>query len=257
MAELVDMDDSISEIDAVEAQIEQPKVEVVDEDDGIPDHLKTRLKGKTRADIAQLVAEQEKMISRQGQEVGEIRKLADELLKQQLTKKQEVEQPKEVDFFENPQEAIRQAVESNPKVTSAQEYMLRVQQEQARQFLASKHPDFTQVVQDAEFAEWVKSSKVRTKLYQDAEAFDVDAADELLSTFKQLKAFKTPKVDPVEVEARKKVVSTASVDTSGTSESSKKTFRRADLIRLKLSDPRRYEAMQEDIDRAYQEGRVK
>jgi hypothetical protein len=49
----------------------------------------------------------------------------------------------------------------------------------------------------------------------------------------------------------------AGVDTGGTGESSKKIYRRADLIQLKLRDPDRYEQLQPEIMAAYAEGRVR
>ena len=49
----------------------------------------------------------------------------------------------------------------------------------------------------------------------------------------------------------------ATVDVGGAGESSRKVYRRADLIKLKLTDPSRYEALQDDILAAYAEGRVK
>jgi hypothetical protein len=49
----------------------------------------------------------------------------------------------------------------------------------------------------------------------------------------------------------------AAVDTGGTGESGKKIYRRADLIRLKMTDPNRYDALSDEIMAAYQEGRVK
>jgi hypothetical protein len=49
----------------------------------------------------------------------------------------------------------------------------------------------------------------------------------------------------------------AAVDVGGSGESSKKVYRRADLIRLKMTDPSRYEALQPEIMAAYAENRVK
>ena len=48
-----------------------------------------------------------------------------------------------------------------------------------------------------------------------------------------------------------------SVDVGGSGESSKRVYRRADLIRLKMTDPSRYEALSDEIMQAYAEGRVK
>jgi len=41
------------------------------------------------------------------------------------------------------------------------------------------------------------------------------------------------------------------------SKGSGKTYRRADLIRLKIQDPAKYESMESEIFKAYSEGRVK
>jgi hypothetical protein len=49
----------------------------------------------------------------------------------------------------------------------------------------------------------------------------------------------------------------AQVDVGGSGESSKRVYRRADLIRLKMTDPARYEALNDEILSAYAEGRVK
>jgi hypothetical protein len=49
----------------------------------------------------------------------------------------------------------------------------------------------------------------------------------------------------------------ASVDVGGTGESSAKIYRRADLIRLMMTDPARYEERQPEIMKAYAEGRVR
>jgi hypothetical protein len=131
----------------------------------------------------------------------------------------------------------------------------------AQQKLAQMHPDFGQIVQDAEFAKWVGESKKRVQMFREAEAYDLDSADELLSTFKQLKGVKQRQtvaaVSETEKAARKQTMQAASVETGGTGESTRKIYRRTDLINLRLRDPMKFEAMQDDIDAAYREGRVK
>ena len=49
----------------------------------------------------------------------------------------------------------------------------------------------------------------------------------------------------------------AQVDVGGSGESSKRVYRRADLIRLKMTDPQRYETLSDEIMQAYSEGRVR
>ena len=259
MAEIItELEDEVGEIEAVEQQQEvqqQPEPAVAEPESELPE----KYRGKSASDIARMHHEAEKLIARQSQEVGEIRKLADELIKSQLVKKPEVDEPKEIDFFENPQEAIRRAVESNPKVQAAEQYAMHVQRQMAQQQLVSKHPDMPAVVADPEFQQWVAASKVRTQLFKAADSYDVDAADELLSTFKELRGRRAPAAPEVRADrdAIKQSLRHVAVDTGGSGETGKKTYRRADLINLRIRDPNKYESMQEEISAAYREGRVK
>ena len=251
MAELQDIDDVVGELQAVEEQIEQAEQQAKSE---LPD----KYRGKSVDDVIRMHQEAEKLMSRQAQEVGEVRKLADELIKSQLKPKPEPEVAEEVDFFENPQEAVRRAVESNPKVLAAEQYAISVQRQQAQQTMMQKHPDAPAIVNDPEFQNWVRSSRVRERLFQQADAeYDFDAADELLSTFKELRQVKVKRDDSANDESRRQALKSASVDTGGSGESTKKIYRRADLIRLKISNPSKYEAMQDDIMAAYAEDRVR
>lgn len=239
------------ELETVEAEIAQQESQ---EQPDVPE----KYRGKSVSDIVRMHQEAEKLIGKQAQEVGEVRRLADELLRSQLAKPVEKEKPKEIDFFENPHEAVRQAVDNNPKVLAAEQYSLQVRREQSFGKLLQRHPDAVQLAQNQEFVNWVNGSKVRAQLFQQANTnWDYEAADELIGTYKQLNAAKTQQVSKVEKEARDSTMKAAAVDAGGSGESSKKTYRRADLINLRIRDPNKYEAMLPDIERAYAEGRVR
>jgi len=247
-----------SELDAVEQKVQQTQQEQQQPSFEVPE----KYKGKTAEDIIKMHQEAEKLIGKQAQEVGEVRKLADELLKQSLAsnnKPQHIEQQEpEIDFFEDPKKAIQKELSAHPDVIAAREAALTFKKMQIQQKLNSDHPDFTQVVQDPEFVNWVKSSPVRMGLYAKADAeYDYDSANELLSTFKQIKSVKAQETKAAGEVARQSALKSAAVDVGGTGESSKKVYRRADLIRLRMTDPQRYEALSDDIMRAYAEGRVK
>ena len=249
---------NLSELDVVENQTTQAPEVKQEETSVIPE----KYKGKTTEEIIKMHQEAEKLIGKQAQEVGEVRKLADELIKQNLntTKatQERIDVEPEVDFFEDPQKAIKNTVDKHPDVLAARQAAQEFKKMQIQQKLAANHPDFTQIVQDPEFANWVKASNVRMSLYAKADAeFDYDSADELLSTFKQLKAVKTKQEETATQAARQQTLKAAAVDTGGTGESSKKIYRRADLIQLKLRDPDRYEQLQPEIMAAYAEGRVR
>lgn len=245
-----------SEFDAVEQQekvAESPPVEPA------KTKIPSKYEGKSLEDIVTMHQEAEKLIGRQAQEVGEVRKLADELLKQQLYKKDEpalVEN--EIDFFEDPKKAVRDAVDKHPDVLAAKQAAAQMKQMQTQAMLQKKHPDFAEVIQDGEFINWVKGSNLRMQMYTQADtSFDFEAADELLSTFKQIRGVKTTQARTDGNEVLKQNMKAAAVDTSGTGESPRKVYRRADLIRLRMTDPARYETLEPEIRQAYAEGRVK
>ena len=249
-------DSTLGELDVVEQLTAAPKIE---EDHVVEDTIPEKYKGKSPQEIIKMHQEAEKLIGKQAQEVGEVRKLADELLKQSLSSKPAAtEVEPEIDFFEDPQKAIRNSIDKHPDVLAARQSAQDFRRMQIQQKLNQDHPDFKNIVQDPEFSEWVKQSPVRLGLYARADGeFDYDSANELLSTYKQLKQIKTQQVEAQGKETLKQNLKAVSVDTGGTGESSKRVYRRADLIRLRMSDPDRYEALEPEIMAAYAEGRVR
>jgi hypothetical protein len=236
-----------------ELEIEEQKIEQRPE-------LPEKYRDKSLDDIVRMHQEAEKLIGKQAQEVGEVRKLADELIKQNLGSRQQQtrqEEP-EVDFFENPQQAVQRTVDSHPDIIAARQATLQMKRSQVQQRLAQEHPDFGEIAKDQEFANWVKSSPVRIKIFEQADAgYDFDSANELLSTYKQLRTVKSRQVSDEGEITRKQNLKAVGVDVGGSGESSKKVYRRADLIRLKMQDPNRYDALSDEIMAAYQEGRVR
>ena len=221
--------------------------------------LPEKYREKSLEEVVRMHQEAEKLIGKQAQEVGEVRKLADELLKQNLgSKQQQVEVEPEVDFFENPQKAVQNTIDKHPDVLAARQAGMEFKRMQIQQKLAQDHPDYTKVVNDSEFQNWVKSSPIRLGLYAKADGeFDYDSANELLSTFKQLRGVRVKESGQADNAARAKTMKAIEVDTGGSGESSKRVYRRVDLIRLKMQDPNRYDALSDEIMAAYAEKRVR
>jgi hypothetical protein len=180
MAEMQDIVDEITEVDGseLEAVSEQIAKEQSAESTGQApekkpdDDIPEKYRGKTTKQLVEELEHANKSMGRYSNELGEVRRLADELIKSQLHPKPEEKQP-EVDFFENPQEAIRRAVETNPRVVQAEQMALQMQRQQAQQALMQKHPDAKQLVADGEFQDWVKSSPIRTQLFRAADSYNV------------------------------------------------------------------------------------
>ena len=236
-----------------ELEIEEQKIEQKAE-------LPEKYRDKSLDEIVQMHQEAEKLIGKQAQEVGEVRKLADELIKQNLGSRQQQtrqEEP-EVDFFENPQKAVQRTVDNHPDILAARQVTLEMKRAQIQQRLAQEHPDFGEIAKDQDFANWVKSSPVRIKIFEQADSgYDFDSANELLSTYKQLRTVKSKQVSDEGEVTRKQNLKAVGVDVGGSGESSKKVYRRADLIQLQLRDPDRYAALSDEIMQAYIEKRVR
>jgi hypothetical protein len=236
-----------------ELEIEQQKIEQKAE-------LPEKYRDKSLDEIVKMHQEAEKLIGKQAQEVGEVRKLADELIKQNLGSRQQQtrqEEP-EVDFFENPQKAVQRTVDNHPDILAARQVTQEMKRAQIQQRLAQEHPDFGEIAKDQDFANWVKSSPVRIKIFEQADSgYDYDSANELLSTYKQLRTVKSKQVSDEGEVTRKQNLKAVGVDVGGSGESSKKVYRRADLIQLQLRDPDRYAALSDEIMQAYVEKRVR
>jgi hypothetical protein len=235
---------------------EEPAQAVQNEEEDIPE----KYKGKSVKEIVQMHAEAEKLIGRQGSEVGELRKIVDNFIKAQASHSQQpVEDVSEDDFFADPKAAVAKLVENHPKVRQAEQVAAEMTKAKALQTLQYKHPDYGSIVQDPAFLNWVQASKVRSELLVRADKqFDVDSADELLSTWKERQGVAKQTVS-AEKQARSQAIKSASTAVVGGSDEapSKKIYRRADIIKLMQTDPDKYDMMQDEIMNAYREGRVK
>mgnify|MGYP003647299800 CR=1 FL=1 len=226
----------------------------------VVDDVPAKYQGKSIQDIIQMHQNAESLAGRQSSEVGELRKIVDDFIVTQSnsTKETQPEENDDLHFLDNPNEAVNRAIDKHPSIVRANEIAASTAQVQANQEaqdrLLAAHPDTSEVISDSKFAEWIQSSKSRTRSLQTANSSNnVEAMSELLSEYKSSK----PVTDTSGVPSKKDSARHASTGAiSGNSESSKKVFRRADLIKLKMSDPDRYSQLQPEIMAAYAEKRV-
>ena len=130
----------ITEASPIEVQPESEEPELPD-----------KFKGKSVTEIVSSYENLEKELGRKGQEIGELRQLTDQILKQQITTQTETAEEEEVDFFDDPNTAVSKAIENHPKFREFEEQQ-KVQSAQAttRQ-LEAAHPDYLEVVADPKF----------------------------------------------------------------------------------------------------------
>jgi len=243
----------------VEEESQEPEevtpVEEQDEEDDTPD----KYKGKSAKEIIRMHQEAEKLLGRQSSEVGELRKLVDNFILNQTPQATPTEEEDDVDFFDDPKRAMQSMIDKHPKIREAEQMASNMKQQTVLAQLQQAHPDFEDILKDGAFGEWITASKVRTELYERADKkFDFDAADELLSTWKERNRVvnQTKEVEEKELKRQRKAAATGSGKGSGEGRS-RKVYRRADIINLMQNDPSRYLELADEITLAYSEGRVK
>jgi hypothetical protein len=250
-------------VELVEQAVEEqePTQEITEEPE-LPD----KYRGKSLKDVIEMHQNVESAYGRQGHEIGEQRKLIDELVQareQATTIEPQTEDSENTteDFYEDPVKAVNSAIEKHPDIVGARKQRAMAEQQLSLTKLESAHPDFRETVENTDFKKWVDKSKIRKELFKRADQrFDFLAADELLGTWKQLNMIsKTKEVKAQEKTKREKAFKQTSTESrsSGDTLGGKKIYRRSDLINLQVTNPTRYADLAEEIQEAYAEGRVK
>lgn len=221
--------------------------------------IPSKFQNKSIEDVAKSYSELEKSFGKQAQELGDARKLADQLVQRELdseTKKSPIEDDNVEFDYDNPLESISRLVDQRLK--PVRDKLTKSDAVAAEQELKGKHPDYLEVVNTNEFNEWVNSSNVRIDLYSRANNnLDLDAADELLNNFKAQnpKVAETSKVDKQQkVQER---VADMSTESGSSGQTSTKIFKRNEIINLRTHNPTKYWEMAEEIRQAYADGRVR
>lgn len=179
--------------------------------------------GKSAEEIAQAYVELERLSGKQAHELGEMRKLSDQLLK---------ERPKEKSYTKDDftEDKIRHTIQSMvaEAVAPAIEGVTRVRDETSRDKLQTAHPDYADLTRDPAFQDWVKASKARTAMWVAATDGEIDYAIELFDTYKQLNA--------EGARQKREELAAATATTRGGSRDSankgKKTYSRIELMKM-------------------------
>ena len=148
----------------------QDSVETPQEEEQTPEEstLPEKYQGKSVEDLVQMHQELEKFTGKQSTEVGELRKVVDDHIQTQLSQKAPETQPDDeddTDFFIDPKTAVSRAIDNHPQIKEAQAYTQQAKKQAALAQLQQKHPDMENVLQDPKFADWIKGSKIRTRLF--------------------------------------------------------------------------------------------
>lgn len=241
--------------------------------EGVPESVIERFKDKSTEDVLRSYAELEKAYSKQGQKHGELRKNFDEFiaLQSQVSPVAGSEPTEETtdpitvdDLYEDPEKTVSQVVrrETDKRIKQLEASLEQQQVQAGVAKLNAAYPDWQNIVQSEEFAEWVQERPYRANLAARANQFDFAAADEILSMYADLHA--TPN-EAENAEANRLAALSAAQMESGTPEqaSTDEYLSRSFLIETKLAARRGngeaqawLQANKAAIEQAYAEGRV-
>ena len=266
--------DSILVAETEDVQPDVPRVE-----DNAPqaapephDDIPEKYRGKTAAEIAEMHMNAERELGRARNEVGTVRKLADELLgiHRSAIESNQQHKPKERPklttdaLFDDPDRAITEIVrEERAQVEQALEARLaRSEKALALQEFEKRHPGYQDLMENEDFTGWIQQSPHRMRLAAAAIQDDFVAADELFSTYEEIRQYRekaAPRQQKADVRqaqlARSGGSNAAGVVGTG---AGKKIWSRAELIEMRIRDPQKFDSLYEsEILPAYQENRVK
>lgn len=253
MSIVVDLDQELEEValeqePEIKQEPEQPSFNVPD-----------KFKNKSTEDIIKSYTELEREFGRKNNELGEMRSLADKLLQQELQRSAAPSDKKKVSFddlVESPEETVSSIVDS--RVKDMETRLEQINRQSALEKFQTKHPDYMEIGQDSKFMDWVQGSSYRAKQFKVAnESYDFDAASELLSEWKERQSFLKQTVEKDVQEKVQRDLKKVTSESGNTGEASKKIYSRSQLMNLRLTNPQKFEAMQDEIERAYHEGRVR
>ena len=235
---------------------EEPSPEMDNQEEEIPQ----KYHGKSNAELIRMHQEAEKLSGRQGNEVGELRKLVDDyVVNQTVTKPVEEKLTiSDVDWIENPDGSVDRKIDNHPAIKKAEEASLKFSQMEVMNKISVAHPDFKDIVADQTFIDWIGKSQVRIKKLKQADNFDFDSADDLFTTWKERQELMIQAKAGSEIERKNSLKAGSNGGARGSGEGSKKKFfKRSELLHMMQHDPDRYLANSEAITQAYADGRVR
>lgn len=235
------------------------------------DSLPEKYRGKTAAEIAEMHRNLESELGRARNEIGQVRRLADELLginRAQAVRTEAANQPQRKpltpdDLLSNPEQAVTAVVkaEADQRDAAQADRLSRLEAELLMARFERKHPEYRTTMEDPKFVEWVQKSSLRGRLAQAAASGDYNSADELFTLYSEAQAVTQSTQKSSTDQARSAGLARpggSQTATAGTSQSAnKQVWSRAKLMEMRLNNPEEFERLQPEILRAYAEKRVK
>lgn len=228
-----------------------------------------KYKGKSVDDLINMHVNLEKVLSRQGSEVGQLRKIVDsqtQLLNRAIAPNTQTEEKKpKVNaerLLNDPVSAVNDVVESNPAIVGQAREIQQLKIQQAQGEFERNNPSYKDDVNNPDFQKWVLDSKIRSKLLVSLHNYNFEAGGELWELWNEHRGAQT-----ASETARQGRVNAAKTVRPGTGDAiPKPVYSRAKLGELQAralaGDPaakRRWEdpAFQAEYLAAYAEERIR
>jgi hypothetical protein len=236
------------------------------------DDLPEKYRGKSIQDIIAMHQNAESELGRKNNEVGVIRKLADELIGVRASERQVNPPPARKplttdDILTDPETKILEVVreEARSGAEEREQRLARLEASLQVQAFEKKHPGFNDTMRSPDFGQWIQTgSDYRKRLAMRASQGDFEAADELFGLYKE-HASATPPGDTGQQESGTAAARQATTVRSGgstaagviPSSNDKKVWSRTELLDMRINRPDEFDARQPEILAAYAEKRVR
>ena len=134
--------------------------------------------------------------SRQGNQLGDYRKLVDDFISTPADSQDDSVDVTPItpdDIYENPAEAVNRAVEAHPAIQDAKQLKEDLEQQKRdglQEAFNAAHPDYQETANSPEFGDWVRQNPTRVELVRRASEFDMISADALFTSWEAEEAVK-------------------------------------------------------------------
>lgn len=225
-----------------------------------------RFTGKSAEEIAQSYTELESLNSRQAQDLGTMRRTVDEFLT--LKSVQPDPDPVELepitvdDLYDDPQGAIARGVEAatGDRISQLEQELVKARLQTRVSSMNDRFEGWQEEVRSPEFVTWVQESPYRLRIAQAADKWDMDAAEEIIEMYRDVKGVSSDR-DQVQ---RDLALSDASLESSSAEVPLlEDTFSRAVLLTKRIAarhgDPEAEAYMKQNAEAiaiAYEEGNI-
>lgn len=210
----------------------------------IAEQIPEKYKDKSVDDLINMHVNLEKVMRRQGNEVGQLRKLVDSqsqlittkvggIVPGQGTPVEAKREPVTAEaLLSRPDETLQSAVASNPSVTHNSQKLEQLEREVQQGRFENRFPTYKNDFQDNGFQEWVTASPLRSKLLVSLNNYDFASGAELWELWGEHKEVKTAAARTIEQKVN--AATTVRGASSDQPVHSKPVFDRAKLAKLQL-----------------------